>query len=171
MKNKFYIPIKPILVLILASFQFIATSYSSHIDFKKTYDFAYPLDTLKKKIYFLKDIKNSYQAEKDLYLLDSSRKFKIHKFTKDTLLLGEIPINKFVKDTMILFVLDDFCFEGYFTDMILSGDNKKSSFRILGFKHNYPKNEKTLTKWNNDHDILTESFEKKIISQLKENKL
>jgi hypothetical protein len=165
-QKKSYITIQPTFILVITSFSFLATSYSTDIDFKKTYDFNYPIDTLKYKIYHLKNINNPYQKEKENYQIDSTGKYQIHKYYHDTIPVGQIPIDKFVKDTMELFVYEDFCFEGYEANIIISGDSKKSRLRLLSFRHSCPENEKTLTKWNDDKEILSESFEKIIISQL-----
>ncbi len=68
---------------------------------------------------------------------------------------------------MDIFIFEDFCFEGYDAKLVISGDNKKSKIKVLGFHHKCPTDEKTLTHWNNDEEILSKSFEKKVIEQLK----
>lgn len=165
--EKFYIQIKPVFIVGLASFSFIATSYSTDINYKKNYSFNYSLENLKTKIYYLKGISNHYEEQKENYIKDSSGKYKIHKFNLDTISSTQVPINKFVKDTMELFIYEDFCFEGYSAKIIISGNSKNSKLQLLSFHHSCPKNEKTLTQWNNDEKILSESFEKNIIKQLK----
>lgn len=165
--DKKTINIKPIFVIILASFSFMATSYDTELDQNKTYTFDYPIDTLKTKIYYLKTIENQYEKEKENYILDSTRKYKIHKYNWDTIDSKKPPIDKFVKDTMNLFIYEDFCFEGYDAKLVIGGDNKKSEIKVLGFHHKCPKDEKTLTKWNDDEKILSKSFEEKVIKKLK----
>lgn len=165
--NKKFISINPTFIIALTSFSFIATSYNTKIEYQKTYSFNYPLDTLKTKIYYLKTIANKYEKEKENYILDSTRKYKIHKYFWDTIDAKKPPIDKFIKDTTDLFIFEDFCFEGYNAKLVISGDDKNSKIKVLGFHHSCPKNEKTLTKWNNDEEILSESFEKKVIDQIK----
>lgn len=165
--DKKTINIKPIFVIILASFSFMATSYDTELDQNKTYTFDYPIDTLKTKIYYLKTIENQYEKEKENYILDSTRKYKIHKYNWDTIDSKKPPIDKFVKDTMNLFIYEDFCFEGYDAKLVIGGDNEKSEIKVLGFHHKCPKDEKTLTKWNDDEKILSKSFEEKVIKKLK----
>lgn len=165
--NKNFITINPIFIVILTSFSFIATSYDSEIEYKNEYTFDFPIDTLKTKIYYLKTISNQYEKEKENYILDSTGKYKIHKYYWDTIDAKKPPIDKFVKDTMDLFIFEDFCFEGYDAKLAISGDNKKSKIKVLGFHHKCPTDEKTLTHWNNDEEILSKSFEKKVIEQLK----
>ncbi|MNQ45235.1 hypothetical protein D3C85_590130 [compost metagenome] len=166
--EKFYIQkIKPVFIVSLTSFAFMATSYSTDIDHEKKYSFNYSLQTLKTKIYYLKGISNPYEEQKEDYISDSSGKYKIHKFNLDTISFTEAPITKFVQDTMDLFVYEDFCFKGYSAKIKISGDSKNSKLELLSFHHSCPKNEKTLTKWNNDEEILSQSFENKIIEQLK----
>lgn len=165
--NKNFITINPIFIVILTSFSFIATSYDSEIEYKNEYTFDFSIDTLKTKIYYLKTISNQYDKEKENYILDSTGKYKIHKYYWDTIDAKKPPIDKFVKDTMDLFIFEDFCFEGYDAKLAISGDNKKSKIKVLGFHHKCPTDEKTLTHWNNDEEILSKSFEKKVIEQLK----
>lgn len=165
--NKNFMTINPAFIVILTSFSFIATSYDSEIQYKKVYTFDFPVDTLKTKIYYLKTIANQYEKEKENYILDSTGKYRIHKYYWDTIDAKKPPIDKFVKDTMALFVFEDFCFEGYDAKLVISGDNMKSKIKILGFHHNCPKDEKTLTHWNDDEKILSKSFEEKVIQQLK----
>lgn len=165
--NKNFITINPIFIVILTSFSFIATSYDSEIEYKNEYTFDFPIDTLKTKIYYLKTISNQYEKEKENYILDSTGKYKIHKYYWDTIDAKKPPIDKFVKDTMDLFIFEDFCFEGYDAKLAICGDNKKSKIKVLGFHHKCPTDEKTLTHWNNDEEILSKSFEKKVIEQLK----
>lgn len=164
--EKFYLQIKPVFIVGLASFAFMATSYSTDINYIKNYSFNYSLETLKTKIYYLKGISNHYEEQKENYITDSSGKHKIHKFNLDTISSTEVPINNFVKDTMDLFIYEDFCFEGYSAKIVISGNSKNSNLQLLSFHHSCPKDEKTLTKWNNDKEILSESFEKNIIKQL-----
>jgi hypothetical protein len=167
LKNeKFFVQIKPVFIVSLASFAFMATSYSTDIDYKKNYSFNYSLETLKTKIYYLKGISNHYEEQKEDYVEDSSGKYKIHKFNLDTISSTEVPINNFIKDTMDLFIYEDFCFKGYSAKFIISGNSKNSKLQLLSFHHSCPKNEKTLTQWNNDEEILSESFEKNIVKQL-----
>nr|WP_315150011.1 hypothetical protein [uncultured Flavobacterium sp.] len=165
--NKNFITINPTFIVVLAAFSFMATSYDSEIEYKKTYSFDYSIDTLKTKIYYLKTIENEFEKRKDDYILDSTEKYKIHKFNGDTIDAKKTPLNKFIKDTMDLFVLEDFCFEGYDAKIVISGNNMKSKIKVIGFHHNCPKDEKTLTHWNDDEEILSKSFEKKVIEQLK----
>ncbi|TDP03089.1 hypothetical protein [Flavobacterium sp. 245] len=165
--NKNFTTINPTFIVILTSFSFIATSYDSEIEYKNEYTFDFPIDTLKTKIYYLKTISNQYEKEKENYILDSTGKYKIHKYYWDTIDAKKPPIDKFVKDTMDLFIFEDFCFEGYDAKLVISGDNKKSKIKVLGFHHKCPTDEKTLTHWNNDEEILSKSFEKKVIEQLK----
>lgn len=165
--SKIYITINPIFIIILTSFSFIATSYNTEIEYKKAYTFDYPIDTLKTKIYYLKTIANQYEKEKENYILDSTGKYKIHKYNWDTIDAKKPPIDKFAKDTMDLFIFEDFCFQGYDAKLVISGDNMKSKIKVLGFRHSCPKNEKSLTQWNDDEEILSESFENKVIKQLK----
>lgn len=165
--EKTFIQIKPIFIVGLSSFAFMATSYSSDVDYKKTYVFNYSFQTLKVKIYYLNGISNHYEEDKENYIPDSSGKYKINKFNLDTISSTEVPINEFSKDTMDLFIYDDFCFKGYSAKIIISGTNENSKLVLLGFHHSCPKDEKTLTKWNNDEKILSKSFEKNIVEQLK----
>lgn len=165
--NKNFITINPIFIVVLTSFSFIATSYDTEIQYKKAYTFDFPIDTLKSKIYYLKSVANQYEKEKENYILDSTGKYKIHKYYWDTIDAKKPPIDKFVKDTMDLFIFEDFCFEGYDAKLVISGNNTKSKIKVLGFHHKCPKDEKTLTHWNDDEEILSKSFEKKVIQQLK----
>lgn len=165
--EKTFIQIKPIFIVGLSSFAFMATSYSSDVDYKKTYVFNYSFQTLKAKIYYLNGISNHYEEDKENYIPNSSGKYKINKFNLDTISSTEVPINEFSKDTMDLFIYDDFCFKGYSAKIIISGTNENSKLVLLGFHHSCPKDEKTLTKWNNDEKILSKSFEKNIVEQLK----
>jgi len=167
--SKTTIHIKPVIIICIASFSFMATSYSSKIEHKQTYSFDYSLEKLKTRIYYLKGISNQYEdkQEQENYIIDSSGKYKIHRLNLDTISSTEVPINKFVKDTMDLFVYDDFCFKGYNATIVIKGNSKKSELQLLEFHHSCPKNEKSFTKWNDDEEILSESFEEKIIEQLK----
>lgn len=165
--NKNFITINPVFIVILTSFSFIATSYDSEIQYEKVYTFDFSIDTLKTKIYYLKTIANQYEKEKENYILDSTGKYRIHKYYWDTIDAKKPPIDKFVKDTVDLFVFEDFCFEGYDAKLVISGDNIKSKIKVLGFHHKCPTDEKTLTHWNDDEKILSKSFEEKVIQQLK----
>ena len=156
--------LNPVFTLCVSVFAFVATSYRTTIPINEIYHLDFPLDTLKHKIYHLKHIDNSYQREK--YLLDTTGKYLIHQYNRDTILVGQIPIDKFVKDTMKLFVYEDFCFKGYSAKIIISGNDKKSSLNLLSFEHSCPKDEKTLTTWKDDKKILSKSFKEKIITQL-----
>jgi hypothetical protein len=163
---KRYLRIQPASILIITSFSFLATSYNTHLDFQKTYDFNYSIDTLKYKIYNLNGINNPYKKGQENYQIDSTGKYKIHKYNHDTIPIGQMPIEKFIKDSMDLFIYENFCFDGYTANIIITGDSIKSKLKLIGFRHSCPKNEKSLTKWNDDKKILSESFERKIISQL-----
>lgn len=165
--NKTYITINPTFVVVLASFSFIATSYDSEIEYEKTYSFDYSIDTLKTRIYYLKTINNNFEKRKEDYIIDSTGKYKIHRFNGDTIDAIKPPLDRFIKDTMDLFVFEDFCFEGYDAKIVLSGNNKKSKIAVLKFHHKCPKDEKSLTKWNDDEKILSKSFEEKVIKKLK----
>lgn len=165
--NKTFITINPTFIVILASFSFIATSYNSEIEYEKTYSFNYSIDTLKSRIYYLKTIENEFEKRKDDYILDSTGKYRIHKFNGDTIDAKKPPLDRFIKDTMDLFVFEDFCFEGYDAKIVISGDDMKSKIEVLRFHHKCPEDEKTLTQWNDDEKILSKSFEEKVISKLK----
>lgn len=115
----------------------------------------------------MKTIENEYEKTKNDYILDSTGKYKIHKFNYDTIDAKKPPIDLFAKDTMNLFIFEDFCFEGYTAKIVISGNDKKSKVEVLKFNHSCPKDEKNLTKWNDDEKILSKSFEIKVIKELR----
>jgi len=159
----------PIIPLTIAAFSFLATTYSTDIDTEKEYSFDFPKDTLMKRIYSLPAVQNLFRHDKELYQLDSSGQYRIHIYNWDTIPADRDPIEKFVKDTMTIFIYEDFCFEGYAATIILLGDNNKSTIKLIGFHHSCPRDGKHIIpiKRHDDLEILTESFNKKVIEELK----
>lgn len=157
---------KPIFFLIFASFFLLSHKTITYIDFKRTYVFNYSIDTLKSKIYSLKYIENIYQMEN--YLIDSTGRYLNHKLYGDTLKVGHFQIDKFVKDTMRLEIYDNFCFNGYFANFIISGDTKKSMLSLIGFTHFCAEDKRKFLKWKSDKYKLSKSFKRIIIMQLNE---
>lgn len=166
-KNKIKrLSIRPVIPLVVAAFSFTATSYSTNIEVGKEYPFDFPKDTLKKRIYYLPSVQNTYRED---YRLDSSGQFRVHKYNWDTIPAKGAPIDKFVHDTMNLFVYEDFCFEGYTARIILSGDTHKSKITLSAFHHVCPKDGKFIlpVKKRDDMKFLSKSFEKKVLEQLR----
>lgn len=159
--KKYYLTVHPIIILIISSFSFLATSYRTHIDYKKDYAFNYPIDSLEYRIYNLKYIQNTHKQEQKDSIIEPTGKFDY--FNEKS----HMQVEKFFKDTIDLFIFEDFCFEGYSAEILISGDKKISNLKLLGFDHVCPKNEISCNDWKNDKKILSESFEKKIIMQLK----
>ena len=159
------IKIHPVLPLLLSAFSFMATSYSTDIEIENEFSFAFSKDTLEKRIYYLPGIKNRFRED---YNMDLSGLI-VHKDNRDTLELNEDPIKLFVNDTMDLFILEDFCFEGYEATVVISGDEQNSKIELIKFNHHCPRDGKHIVpiKRTDDLKVLTQSFGKKVIEELK----
>lgn len=157
----------PVVPIVLTAFSFIATSYNTNIAAKKDYAFDFPLHTLKEKINNLQTIKHWNNYTNSSYILDSASQHQVNNFTGDSIPASNSAMLT-VEDTMQIYVLDDFCFDGYEAEIVLSGDNFRSNLKLIGFQHRCPHDGKFILpiKRQNDQKILTNSFETKIINQL-----
>ena len=143
-KKNIFIKINPLFVMGLSIFAFASTSAYTEIDVDKKYNFKLPLDSLEHKVIELDELKNYYYRSSSDSLISSMIKL-------------DISIN------------EDFCFDGYNALITISGDSLVSELWLESFNHHCPKDGADFFKSpdQNDLEILTKSFEKKVISNIK----
>jgi len=163
------IRINPVIPLIIAAFSFLATSYSTDIEIEANYSFNFSKDTLSKRLYYLPAVQNPYRRYQERYLIDTSGQHRMHKHNHDKMSANNDPIEKFIADTMTIFIYEDFCFEGYSATIILSGDAQGSAIKLTGFHHGCARDGKFIIpiKRQDDLEILSESFNEKVIEELR----
>ena len=164
-----HLKLNPAYPLILSAFSFMATSLPNHVvEVEKEYTFEFSKDTLSRRIYNLPFIDNYFR---DNYRMDSTGLFYVDLNGSDTIVSENELVNRFVQDTMILPVKEDFCIGGYDARITLSGDDQISNIKLLEFYHRCRKNEadKSSLTGKDVTEKLTNSFENKVIEELKKN--
>lgn len=159
------VKLNPVIPFVLTVFSFMATSYYSDIAVAKEYLFDFPKDTLEKRVFDL-TVRNMFY--RGYNTVDPS---KIHPYNKETYIKEEgLTEDEIIQDTMVLFINEEFCFDGYKASIVLSGDSISSKLELIGFHHRCPKDDKnnSTLKGKNDLEKLTNSFETKIIQALKQ---
>jgi hypothetical protein len=150
------VAIHPALPFVVSSFAFMATSYDSRIEYSATYEFNYGIEKLYSKINAIPDT--------DIFKRRHFQKGEKDSTNQSFIIPNEIDSSLIIIDTTYVNIKEDFCFHGYKTKVIVSGNNRKSKLTILEFQHDCPTNE----GGKDDLKILKESFLKKVIQPLLE---
>lgn len=143
-RNKTQTAIQPIVIFMVASFAFCATSYYSKSNYEKNYQFDVPIDTLTNKLYRIPTIRNFYENNKLKTNIDS---------------IGTEPYELYVHDTVSNGTNSTFRY--FNAKIIVSGDSVRSAITLQNIKYTDYENTP------NASQILLESFEKTIIDKLK----
>jgi len=152
--------IHPLFPIFIASFAFAATSYHTDVEVAQVYEFPFSEDTLARKIEMLDSVENGQLFLEQLYEVDSSGNFYVHKYVNSAKVIDIGDTLNYLSDTTELYILEDFCFDGYDAQIVVSGNRSISYIKLLQFHHGCPAE-------STDQEVLIKSFERIVIDKLK----
>jgi hypothetical protein len=161
----------PLPVIMLASVGFIATSRSpmAEVEYNKEYSFQYPIDTLKKKIFFHPAITNISDADRNEYVrLDAMKRDTMFELSKPATRKKKL-IDEYT-DGFIYAQLEDSgqdCFH-LAARISLIQNREISKLKLLSIQYRHCNHNGTQGGKAEDKALLQDIFEKLIIQPLHE---